>query len=72
LRTSPLTSLATIKYSFTQAIEILLKISTFKQYNLCKQELVFCVRDTVTLLLSGVFLYPIAAHSSKCPPFLEW
>jgi len=52
-----------------QAVEILPKISVFKQYFLRKQELVFCVRDTVTLLLSGIFLHPIAARLSKCPPF---
>ena len=34
-----------------------------------KQELVFCVRDTTTLRLSGVFLRPIAARLLKCPPF---
>jgi len=32
----------------------------------------FCVRDTVMWLLSGVFLHPIAARLSKCPPFLGW
>jgi len=53
-----------------QAIEILPKISAFKQYYLRKQELDFCVRDTATLLLSGVFLCPIAARLSKCPPFI--
>jgi len=53
-----------------QAIEILLKISAFKQYYLHKQELVFCVRDTATLLLSGIFVRPIAACLSKCPPLL--
>ena len=55
---------AAIRYSFVQAVEILPKISTFKQYCLHQQELVFCVRDTATLLLSGVFLHP--AHFSKC------
>jgi len=52
-----------------QTIEILPKISAFKQYYLRKQELIFCVRDTATLLLSGVFLRSIAARLSKCPPF---
>jgi len=43
--------------------------SAFKQYYLRKQELVFCALDTATSLLSGVFLRPIAARLSKCPPF---
>ena len=37
-----------IKYSFTQADEILPKINTFKQYYTCEQELVYCMHDTVT------------------------
>ena len=41
----------------------------FKQYYLCKQQLLFCVRDTVTSLLSGVFLCPIAARLWQCLPF---
>jgi len=45
------------------------KISEFKQYYLRKQALVFCVCDTSTLLLSGIFLRPTAARLSKCPPF---
>jgi len=31
-----------------QADEILPKIIMFKQYYLCKQELVYCARDTAT------------------------
>ena len=45
------------------------KIIAFRQYYLHKQELVFCVRDTVTLLLSGVFLRPMAACLLRCPSF---
>ena len=37
-----------IKYSFSQADEILRKINAFQQYYLSKQELVYCMRDTVT------------------------
>ena len=45
------------------------KISVFKQYYLCKQELIYSARNTETQLLRGIFLCPITASLSKCPPF---
>ena len=57
--------------SKAQADKILLKINAVKQQQyLRKQELVYCVHDTATQLLSGIFLHPVD-RLSKCLPFFR-
>jgi len=60
---------AAVNRCFAQAGEIFPKINVFQQCYVRKQELVNFCAWTPMSLWCGVFLRPIAARLSNCPPF---